>query len=118
MNPYHSPNELSSDRKVTNPWPMRKSIGSMIGYSVWGFGTFLFTLIVLFDYLIGTKLPGGVIYAVFVLGPILGVCGAVATSHGNTGKICLIVATLCLLPLQFIILGVILLAATGFEGIQ
>ncbi|XZE18279.1 hypothetical protein SH449x_003567 [Pirellulaceae bacterium SH449] len=97
---------------------MRKSIGSAIGYGVWAFGTFLFTLIVLFDYLIGAKLPGGVIYVVFVLGPILAVCGAVATNHRIPGKIYLILATLCFLPIQFIIIGIVLLATTGLEGIQ
>lgn len=118
MNPYQAPNELSNDRTVSNPWPMRNSIGSAIGYGVWTFGTFLLTIIVLFDYLIGTKLPGGVIYGVFVLGPILGVGGAFATNHGTPGKVYLILATLCLLPFQFIIIGVVQLATTGLAGIQ
>jgi hypothetical protein len=97
---------------------MQLSIGSAMGFSVWLFGTFLFTLIVLLDYLIGTKLPGGAIYIVFLLGPILGICGAVATNHGPLEKICLILTTLCLLPIQFIIIGTVLNATTRLEGTQ
>jgi hypothetical protein len=118
MNPHHSPNELTSDSAASNPLPMRISKGSAIGYGVWLFGTFLFTLVVLFDCLVGTKLPGGVIYFVFVLGPILGICGAAATNHGTLGKISLILTTLCFLPIQFIIIGMVLIATTGLEGTQ
>ena len=97
---------------------MRISIGSAMGYSVWLFGTFLFTLIVSFDCLVGTKLPGGVIYFSSILGLILGICGAVATNHGTVGKSSLILTTLCLLPIQFIIIGMVLIATTGLEGTQ
>lgn len=118
MNPYHAPHEPSSNCSESNPLRMRLSIGSAMGYSVWLFGTFLFTLVVIFDYLSGTKLPGTVMYIAFALGPILGICGAFATNHRLTGKISLILTTLCLLPIQFIIISVVLIAATGLKGTQ
>lgn len=118
MNPYHSPNAVSSDETAPNPGRIRSSIRSAIAYSVWAFGTFLLTLLVLFDFLIGPALPGGTIYVACILGPIFGVCGAITTKQLTSTKICMVIATICLLPIQFIIIGTVLIATTGLEGIQ
>jgi hypothetical protein len=69
-------------------------------------------------YLIGTKLPEALMYIAFALGPILGICGAFVTDHRLIGKISLILTTLCLLPIQFDIISMVLFAATGLEGTQ
>jgi uncharacterized membrane protein AbrB (regulator of aidB expression) len=102
--------------------PLSLSTGLVIAYSVWGAGTFLVSLLVLIcfliEFLIQAKLPGSMLYVALVLGPIIGCCGAIATKHSSGGKICLIIATLCLLPIQCIIIGMVLLATNGLEGIQ
>ena len=89
-----------------------------MGYSVWVFGTFLITLIVLLEFLIGPKLPGGMFYIVITTGPILGICGAAATNHGALGKIYLILTTLCLQPIQFIIITMVSLAIIRLSETQ
>ena len=85
---------------------------------LWGIGTFLFSLLIIFDILIGMKLPGGVIYVALLLGPILGVSGAITSRYDARVKVGLIIATLCLVPIQFIVIGFVLLATTGFDGIH
>lgn len=119
MNPYQSPNAIDNPETVSNALPpSRRHIRSALAYAAWGTGTFLLSLLVLIDLLIQANLPGGVFYATFALGPILGVCGAIATKHRTRLKVCLIIATFCLLPLQFIILGIALLWTKGFEGVH
>lgn len=93
------------------------TLGSALAVFIWGMGTFLPLLLVSIDLLIGTQLPGGVIYIAIVLGPILGILGSIATQFKTSTRIGLIVTTLCLLPIQFIIIGVVLLTTTGFDGI-
>jgi hypothetical protein len=118
MNPYQSHNEVDRDGSEPDALSVRSPIRSSLAYSVWGIGTFLFSLIILFDSLTGAKLPGVMMFVAVVLGPTLGVCGAMATNHRLVGKIFLIITTLCLLPLQFVFVGIVLLLMDGLEGIQ
>lgn len=118
MNPYQSHSEVDRDGKESDSSLARSSNASLLAYSVWGIGTFLFSFLVLIDSLIGARISGRMIVVAFVLGPTLGVCGAIATHHRLPSKLFMIITTLCLLPIQFIIVGIVLLAIDGLKGVQ
>lgn len=85
---------------------------------VWAIGTFLLTLLIVFDLPLGTELPGGLVYATLVLGPIAGGVGAIVTPFSNRTKAQMVIATVCLIPIQVIVIGVILIADSGFTGVH
>ena len=91
---------------------------SVIALVVWGIGTFLLSLVTGFDVLTGARIPGAAMYLSFLLGPLVAIVGTMATSYSFRGKMLLIVAAICLLPIQFVIIGILLLATTGFAGIH
>ena len=116
MNSFNSSTTTDDSPRATEASRSRSPIRSVLATLTWGAGTFLLSLLILIDLLIGEKLPGGLIYVAFVLGPILGICGAIAMPCKTEEKIILIVITLCLLPIQLMIIGTILLAISGFDG--
>jgi len=91
---------------------------SVIAFVFWAIGTFLLSLLTGFDVLTGAQLPGALMYLSFLLGPIVAIVGAMATPYSFRGKMLLIVAAICLLPFQFVIIGILLLATTGFAEIH
>ena len=90
----------------------------MIAFVFWAIGTFLLSLLTGFYVLTGAQLPGALMYLLFLLGPIVAIVGAMATPYSFRGKMLLIVAAICLLPFQFVIIGILLLATTGFAEIH
>ena len=118
MIPYDSPTPTNDNPTASKKLRLHSPLESALAVFIWGTGTFLLLLLVSIDLLFGTKLPGGLIYVSLVLGPILGILGATATQYKKSVKIGLIVTTLCLVPIQFVIIGIVLLAATGFDGIH
>ena len=118
MNSYQlrSANDsIDTGAEVSQLQSKRRNILAVIA---WGTGTFFLALLVAIDTFLGTKLPGGMIYVAAIVGPVLGICGAIATRFGTRGKILLIVSTICLLPTQFVIIGLVSFATTGFDGIH
>lgn len=86
--------------------------------AVWTVGTLLLTLLIVFDRLIGAGLSGGLFYATWLFGPFVGGVGAIATPFSKATKVLLIIVTVCVIPIQVIVIGVFLLTTSGFDGIH